>query len=187
MDEWAAVVIHKAEVEKKMDEDKRKLHKEQQRKYKEELDLQALEAREKAKKNILKGGGFVLSKEDQERLAQQRKKATHEELLREMEEHKNINIHDKSRAMLENQVFEEYLKLQKETDEKKKNEELLKKNQIAANLRSSYASHAQAKRAEVDLQREIDRKMLGQEAAVWPMVDSESKKVTWLCIWRLIT
>jgi len=179
-DEWGAVVQHQADVERRVEEDEKRLYKERQKRYKEDLDKQYHEAMTQRTKRsggkTLEGVGLQLYKEDREKELQDRRQAARVELLREMHERQECLVVEKSKEMAEKSEYEQCMKLLEENDTKKKMEERERKQQLASALRVSYGEQELKKRQSCLTEREIDKKLMEQERMNWPIIDYEKQR-----------
>jgi len=170
-------MLHQAEMDHKIEEEKRKLYREQQKKYNDDLEKQVKEYKEKTKKNLIECGSIIKSKEEIERELLRQKLLTKETHLLQMDEHQKNKLENRTRTLLEKQIYDDFVRKQKEDEERKKLSEKSRKNLIAANLRGSYDLQAQMKKREFLSEKQLDKKIIETQASSWPFVDYESKKV----------
>ena len=178
-DEWGAVIQHHAEVEQQILEDEKHINRERQKKYKEDLDRQCIEATSKrsgAKKKE-NCGNLELFKDQREKELLERQKATKNEIMREMEEHQQYVMVEKSREQAEKGAYEQYLRKLEENEIKKKAEEQERKYHLASSLRLSYIEQEQFKKQKAAALKDLDKKLLEVEKTSWPHDDYEKKKV----------
>ena len=172
---------HQAEAEKQIQDEEKRLYKERQKRYKEDLDKQYLEVgKQQTAKRRERGGGATipgLDNEQRDRENQERKKATTEELLREMQEREQARKSDRDRDLAEKLQYERYLKTVEESELQRSVQDKQRKDRIAASLRFSYGEQQQQRKSRKDAEKEQDRRLIEVEQSNWPVVDSEKKKV----------
>lgn len=197
VDEWAAVLKHQAEVEKQLKEDEKMILKERQKRYREQLEKQRAEFHtQRAAKNQEKlkpESGFIL-KDAEERFKEieERKKANCLEIAQEIKEKAEWSKNQRDRDKEERVLHENFMKILKNAEDRKRDEAIKKKQEAAHLLRNSYAEQQSYKILRKEEDRKRDKVLINYESSVSRNSDKEKMKVKkkyilylrWRIIWR---
>jgi len=175
-------MAHQAEAEQLLLDEEKRLYRERQKHYKEDLDRQHSDVISRRKNkldpnrqelNSISG----LDSERREREILERKKAATMELKREMQEREQYVSAERTRELMEKSDYQLFLNRLEENDQRMQAYNKERKLQLANNLRQSYNQQEIGKKQLSVMEKYNDARLLEQQQKQWPVIDFEKKKV----------
>lgn len=156
-----------------MQNEEKRINKERQKKYKEELEKQA-------KERVEYMNGLKFKRNDQDIFGKESdihirnfseiQKEVNKELRRELYEHEADNYMRKKIGEEERAEYLRHLNFMKENDKKIKEAEQIRKQQEASRIQKAFAEKIQERRQKSVSERENDQRNLYIEKGSWPNV-----------------